>query len=200
MTIFKTFKDFLHTGSSEDLLARCESFLEQSGGLPLYRGYKKSIAGRFGRATEVTVRKDRKPRDTKLLVHNLMDEYLKEKFGTKVRSEALFTTGDMQTTLAYGKPHYVFPVGEFKFVWVELDGYPVVDTLKISREIKDAVPKHHSSDLPAVTREIMDKYTWRTDNLKLAIKKGIEIAIICDKVILIPAGEGEDDYQKIIGR
>jgi hypothetical protein len=43
--------------------------------------------------------------------------------------------------------------------------------------------------------EILDKIDWHTDDLHEAIENGAEIALLADKVILVPATV---DYEKLI--
>lgn len=197
MTIFQTFKDFLNIGTAEEIQKKCQPFIEQSEGLPIYRGYGGNM---LARKREIEVRKDRRPRDSAKISHELMDEYFQEKFGANVRSAGLFATGDKQTAVPYGKVYYVFPVGDFKFVWGELNGKPINDSLGISSDIKSAVSGKDKSEHAAIAKEIMDKITWHTDDLPRIIKSGgAELAILVDKVIIVPA-DVKIQYSKLIGR
>lgn len=63
------------------------------------------------------VRPDRKPKDTSLIVHNMVDDHLEDIFGWKPRSNGLFTSGAMSQTASYGAPYIVFLKDKFEFIW-----------------------------------------------------------------------------------
>lgn len=135
-----TFKQFLNEDEAitfRELIERdCKPFLRESKqhGL-LYRGVEErgipidtALSIRPGVDTarandliywEKAVRKDRKPKDTRLLQHNVLDGWFKKKFGFGARSEAMFCLGETGKTLLrqYGVPCVVFPIGEFQYVW-----------------------------------------------------------------------------------
>lgn len=93
---------------ADDIRANCIDFLvdvAQLRGRPLLvRGMSDAKSGR------VEIRQDRRPRDTAPVIHRILDDYLLEKTGKRLRSAALFTTFDVKTAKEYGEPVYVFPV------------------------------------------------------------------------------------------
>ena len=192
----KTFRDFLQE-ADHNIQEKCGQFLEQSKGQPLYRGYGGVIASVFSGTREISIRKDRKPRDTNIYVHALLDAYFQKKFGVKVRSEGLFTTGDRQISTKYGQAYYVFPVGDFKFIWGTYKADPVADTLHWTRKIKDMMYVRYKKDSEDVTQQVMDEIDWHTDDLAKAIRSGAEIAILADKAIIVPYS-AKVPYEKII--
>lgn len=192
-----TFKDFLRGDPYKEIQELCQPFLTQSKGLPLYRGYGGTLKSFAGMRT-VAVRKDRQPRDTSLYVHGLLDAYFQEKFGVKVRSEGLFCTGDRETAERYGKANYIFPIGEFKFVWGTHRGDPVSDTLRWTRQIESMMKVRKSTEGRLVTTQVMDEIDWHSDNLMKAIDSGAEIALLVDQVILVPFND-KVPYSKITG-
>lgn len=199
MTIFKTFKQFLKTGSTvENLHEKCGLFIEQSEGRPLYRGYGTRVSSLFSSGREVPIRKDRRPRDSTQYVHDLMDAYFEEKFGEKIRSSGLFASGNISVARKYGTPHFVLPVGKFKFFWAEFDGKPIKDTLGIARHIENMMITKWDREKHFVTKQIMDEITWRDDDLPRAIESGAEIAFLAESAILIPVGDL--NYSKLIAR
>ena len=197
MTIFKTFKDFLKTDPTEGIQEKCRPFIEQSKGLPLYRGYGNKVGSLVKGAREIDIRKNRKPRDSSQLVHDLMDRYFHKKFGVNVRSEGLFAIGNKKRSERYGAPYYVLPIGEFKYVWGSLNGRTVADTMSFANEIKEIQQSQPSSEGDAITSYVLDRIDWHTDDLHNAIAYDAEIALLCDKAILIPVGDV--DYEKLIG-
>lgn len=194
MKIVQTFKDFLRDNPSKDIKEKCAPFLRQSGGLPMYRGYGTRI---LAHAREREVRKDRRPRDSEAQIHDLMNDYFEKKLGTRVRSEALFAIGSARAARAYGHLHYVFPVGEFKFVWGTLDGRPVSDTLHLANRIRDEMKVSYASEAPKIAKQILDSVEWRTTGLEEALESGAEIAILVDRVILVPVDE-DAEYEELI--
>jgi len=78
---------------------------------PLYRGIKKKFIWDI-----ITPRTNRKPLDTDIKIHNLLDKEFKKQFGWKVRSQGVFCTGGWPNR-RYGNVYYIFPVGKFEFVW-----------------------------------------------------------------------------------
>ncbi|WP_407305431.1 hypothetical protein [Acinetobacter sp.] len=186
MTIFQTFKDFIKVGSKADLYTKCEPFLKESGGLPLYRGYGMELSAKLHGQREVTVRKDRKPRDSNKETHEIMNAFFMKKYGVNVRSEGLFSVGDVDAARSYGHPHYVLPVGEFKYIWAELNGKPVRDTLVVAQKIRQAINLQPSAKQQEIAFDVLNQFTWHSDNLKKAITSGAEITLLCDKAIIIP--------------
>ena len=61
-----------------------------------------------------SVRKDRRPLDTNIEIHNLVDEYFHKKFNVKLRSESLFGTYSSSEASRYGNIFIIIPLGNFK--------------------------------------------------------------------------------------
>ena len=59
------------------------------------------------------VRKDRKPLDTPISIHNTLNDFFKKKFGHKLRSESLFVTKDPKLTQDFGYRYIILPVGKY---------------------------------------------------------------------------------------
>ena len=68
---------------------------------------------------KIKVRTDRKPRLINTDLSRLLDSELYNKFRWKARSEGLFTTTGEWSARVWGKPSIVFPIGEFKYIWME---------------------------------------------------------------------------------
>lgn len=174
---------------------KCQPFLKEAHGLPMYRGVKFQLSDvkLFSHASLVQVRKDRRPSDTSLFVHNLMNDWFKEHYGVRARSEALFCTGNQHEASKYGKANYVFPVGDIRYFWAEYDsgreaGDPVVDTYTTANKIKDLCAVSPAAKAPEITNDILSHMKWYTDNLHEALNVGAELSIICDEAILVPLG------------
>ena len=59
------------------------------------------------------VRKDRKPLDTPEIIHNLLDDMFKKKFGHNLRSESLFVSKLKRVARCYGNLYVVLPIGKY---------------------------------------------------------------------------------------
>ncbi len=66
-------------------------------------------------------RKNRKPLDTPIKLHNILDKMFQKKFGWKARSEGVFAAGKWYFSGSkdtyYGDTYLFFPIGNFKYVW-----------------------------------------------------------------------------------
>jgi hypothetical protein len=92
----------------------CKPFLKEYTGRFLYRGSSNT----YGDIEKVIPKKNRRPLDTPLELHNIWNNAFKKKFGWNVRSEGVFVTGDDFQAGEFGAYVYlVFPIGEFKYVW-----------------------------------------------------------------------------------
>jgi len=111
-------------GRADVLLQRikqdCKIYLDMNpltiNHLALYRG----ISGNLAQSRLITVRKDRRPRDSTDCMHYAFNEYFKEKFGKPYRSISVFCTGDPDIANEYagsGTNHVIFPVGDFDYCW-----------------------------------------------------------------------------------
>lgn len=85
-------------------------------------GYHFLYSGR--RSNEVmfkkSVRKDRRPLNTPLKIHKMLDEQFKSKFGVKPRSNSIFAHLESVRTHFYGNTFYIFPTGnKYSLIWNE---------------------------------------------------------------------------------
>ncbi|MCK5019543.1 MAG: hypothetical protein KAS32_20960, partial [Candidatus Peribacteraceae bacterium] len=64
------------------------------------------------------IRKDRHPKDTPEHVQDVVDDHFQDMFGTRYRSNSIFTTGRILTASSYGTVYGIFPNGNrYKFAW-----------------------------------------------------------------------------------
>ena len=184
-----TFKQFL-LEDNLDIPKLCAKFITESQGLPLFRGstnlHKEPIV--------VKVRKDREPMTTGKTVHYALDKYFLEKFNMTPRSSGCFSTGKISTAEKYGKPYFILPIGDFKYMWATMEKEPVDDTYDIVMKIKGF--GNSTADATEVFNNMERAFSlfdieWHVDGLPAAIKNGAEIALVCDKVLYIPIDEFE---------
>lgn len=96
----------------------------------LYRGLKYGV----GDVGVNTPRKDRKPLDTKAVMHKFFDELLEELYGWKARSEGVFASGSKSNAGSYGTTYIIFPVGKIEYLWSKgvSDSYSGVSVTSLS--------------------------------------------------------------------
>jgi len=111
-------KKYLNEARIKDVIFKikrdCDPFLKEMKGSKyfFYRGTTKLIDV----IRKYKPRKNRRPTDSSLLFHNIMDNAFKEKFGWKSRSEGVFATSDENEE--YGDTSTIFfPIGKYKYIW-----------------------------------------------------------------------------------
>lgn len=143
----KTFKQFLKetpdasndaTECAVNIFKNCASFLKQahvkfnaadilrSTGI-LWRGMK-GIEG--GGCVRLAGNRERKPSDTNLQLHHILDTYLQRHFGFPYRSRGIFCSNSPVQAQAYAPELYmIFPIGDFSCVWSDTiyDAYNDLD-------------------------------------------------------------------------
>lgn len=81
----------------------------------LFRGiWASDIGSKFKKLKTL---ENRRPRNTKKEVTELLDESFKSKFNIKARTSTLFCTGSLNDTFMYGDPFFIFPIGKYDFIW-----------------------------------------------------------------------------------
>ncbi len=142
----------------------------------LWRGSRKHWSW-----DKIVPRKDRKPLDTPLKLHQLLDKEFQKKFGWKVRNEGVFVTSDPVTASRYGKEYIFLPANGFKYIFnwkipdlfIRLGSLGVIDetnTLNMSKW------EHHKDS-------IINNY--ESGNLVDAFRHGVEVVFKCDFYYLI---------------
>jgi len=62
--------------------------------------------------------KDRKPLDTPIDIHNILNSYFKKKFGWNVRNGVFaYITNEIVDVMEYGEPYIFLPIGNFEYVY-----------------------------------------------------------------------------------
>ena len=200
-----TFKQYLledsNVISETEMRSLCAKFIKESGGLPLYRGSNR----RFNDITLITTRKDRRPSLTRTSVHQVVDDWFNAHYGFRPRSAGLFSIGSMREAGSYGAPHFVLPVGDFKYVWGkykdipqwgDYSGQSIIDTYEVTSRVRGKEG--------AAVDEVMSSVEWFTTNLKEAISTNAEITLLCDQAVMVPINTAsfikpEDTYKQLVG-
>lgn len=218
----QTFKQFLmeapKSASLQELLnGPCKNFLQQSqkNGF-LFRGVQtygeamghltigKPAWDDLGRSYyKKKVRKDRKPMNTKGVVHKIIDDWFEEEMGIRARSQAVFCTGERgrETAATYGNRSIILPIGKFNYTWSP----HVADLYDVIRE-KFEDPESSSGrlrrrwlgsdgkpDLEIISDAMKDlKYTM--NHFDKACASYCEIMIECDEYYVIPYDDDDQLY------
>ncbi len=128
-----------------------------------------------GMTDKIVPRKDRYPKHTNPIDHDLLDKEFQKKFGWKARSEGVFVTSNRTNALAYGIPYICIPADSFKYIW--------------SKEINDLYIRINDIPSKELRRlsygNIVSKYT--DQNLKDALNRraGNEVMFKCKYYYLV---------------
>lgn len=143
---------------------------------------------------ENKVRKDRKPRDFSDEEHEELNNWFNENHGFKARSEAVFCFGDKArdyVTAEYGPLYFIFPIGEFEYVWSPNITDLYVEALQNNID-------HYPDDATEAEKEkyspielFMRNAGYRTTGFEKAVAGSNEIMIKCDKYYAFPESAGD---------
>ena len=190
----------------DNILDKCQPFLKdvvkkkKGKGIPIMYSGRKDSRDWFIKP----VRKDRKPKDMPLNIHQTLDDAFNKKFGFRARSNAIFVTGSEKLTRQYGNPYIIFPVGEYKYAYnpsfkdlfINIKGHirnhPItihsdidIDNWDINIDdwdyyVRDDDKKKVIGDWIA---EYMNGYTNK--NLHKAVNANVEIMLNCAQYIAV---------------
>ena len=180
----------------------CKPFFKKMGpnGEFLYRGASVTTFGKL--LTKVKPRKDRKPRDTTPDLHDYLDELFKKYHGWKARSAGVFATPNRAMAKGFGKPYYVFPIGDFQFLYhpESEDLVEILEPLNIQlRTDADPVARRkepyfsHTYDIEDEVKEAAEKEKklikiikgYRKTSLSTAAQKDAELMIKCKSYYMV---------------
>ena len=161
---------------------KCSSYLK------IYKRHNGKFYRTHGDRVETytlkKTRKNRRPLDSPLFLHNLVDDWMKKNFGWRGRSEGLFVWGEWSEWISHSD--LVFPIGDFDFLW-----NPKVEDLydtftKIDNDladIQDPTPEDLKPIFYELKKEILPFYTNK--DIKKFWYTGCEMMIKCDKYYLV---------------
>jgi len=98
-----------------------------------------------------TIRKNRKPQNTSLDIHNIVDDWFYREFGVRARSNAMFGTFNRSMAEIYGNLFIVFPIGKYVMLssdkvrdlylklGTELVDYTIWADFKVNEEVKATI-------------------------------------------------------------
>ncbi len=110
--------DKLQRINIEKIVKKCSQYFEEFGsatqnGYFFWRGTYSCP----NKICKIIPRKNRKPTDTNIQVHEMVDDLFYEKFGWKPRSEGVFTSPDINIADGYGKTYIFLPANGYKYVY-----------------------------------------------------------------------------------
>jgi len=122
-----------------------------------------------------TVRKNRRPLDTTVDIHNEIDNLFLKKYGWRARSEGLFCWIKMFNDIFF-RTWLVFPVGNYKYLWS-----PSVE------DLWNQLGNISSNNTQDNVEYFEDTYidTYYSDRIKMAVKYGVEVMVKCDYAYLV---------------
>lgn len=176
------------------VLQHCRPFLEMIDydldTYTLYRGVNDNSLSRGKEiAPGMTIKsghvESRIPKGTPKHVYNEFNNLFAKKFGVPFRN-GVFATGNYLWATRFGNTHMVIPIGDFKFCWS-----PTI------RDFGEYIMDNPYSTLTDEDFEVTDNYIQATidahidTDLKRAIKSYHEIAIYCDKCLIISSSSKE---------
>lgn len=174
----------------------CSEFLNETGFKPLWRGFTVDLAKQGSPLLSKSTVAIRNPRDTDLLVHEIVDEWFNNNFGHRYRSnKAVFTTHAFEGANQFGQPALVFPKGHFEYCWS-----PNVEDL--TSELHYALKAANLGSRPthvyrystppieeyeSVIGSLLSKSGYITNNLQKVYTSGKmpEVMIHCDKYYIV---------------
>lgn len=189
------FKQFIveNEATSEQALLKmekaCAPFLAELGSREnvLWRGFNR----RFALADDhiVPVTKDRKPLDTHRELHFAMDDWFFDTFGFRARSNAVFATGSKSMSTIYGKPHAIYPIGKYEYVWSPVVADPAMIEAEAGKLLKrianDAghpfTPEEMQDHRIEIVIDILSRGRYSDTDLQAALASENEIMVHCDK-------------------
>lgn len=211
-----TFKQFLSEGDEPINIGNlindeCHQYIDESAGLFAVRGMNISTTPThtFTIPTApntpvpvhlIRVRKDRNSLHTPKVFHQMIDEWMKGKFGFSARSGGVFALGASESKVNlisyYGEPHIIIPHGTFSFIWSTKVGdlYEALD--------EEFGSIFTSGDVSQLTSDVLNNFLdglgYTNEDLPSALKSGHEIMFDCQEYYAIPYSDSVLGYLKEI--
>ena len=153
----------------------CQPFLKQMKSIN-FEDDNLLFSGRWDRTefTKKKVRKNRRPKDTSIDIHDWVDNWFYKKFGIKARSNTIFCTSHKGYALSYGNLFVIFPIGKFEVIW--------------SSRLKDLFNKADMNrGLEKWSKNFLEfnAKTYKKGDLQGAIKSENEIMLHCKEYYLL---------------
>lgn len=140
--------------------------------LPFLRGIATVISHPFVAPT----RKDRRPRDLALDLHEAADDWFLKRFGVRFRSQSIFVTSVRVVASGYGPQTVrILPLGNYRYCW--------------SRSTSDLLSILKGATVGQV-QGLLDAAQYVDVDLAAAHREGHEVMLHCDDYVAIPFENG----------
>jgi len=191
----------VHSGLLEALIIigqQCKPYLNEVryNAFDMFRG-SGSTDSWIEKSVRVT---DRRTRHMNTVLKQVLNIYFKKQFGGEFR-HALFCTGDVRVTGLFGNAYYIFPKGEYTYLWS-----PKVDDLNYEfGRYRDNELKHdrynysdsESTLYSGFVNKHLPRQDFKTTDLPQGLYSGHEIMIRCKEYVGIEWKN--DDDKRVAG-
>lgn len=166
----------------------CQPFLKQvSFPFSLYRG----MFGSTHKFVKKQVRlEDRRPSEMDQRDHETLNKHFTQTFGAPFRN-AMFASGDEDSSGYFGSLYSVFPIGPFEYLWSwEIDDlnfqmHDLLNDFYVKHAREQIMPPTPAQRAEGVTMAISE-VDYQTDELEKGINSGNEIMIRCKAYYALP--------------
>ena len=149
----------------------------------LFRGADANGAASF----KGTVRRDRRPKNMTLELHEATDAWFSQTFGIRYRGAALFCTGRRAQAEMHGVVHAIFPCEGFQFCWSPLVG-DLFEWAKTEQRLQ-LNPTNFVAEL--------EKLNFQESNLAAALSSGCEVMLSCQTYHAVRLPDPETQRQLV---
>jgi len=150
--------------------------------------------------TKKKVRKNRKPKDTPMEIHDIIDDWFYKKFGIKARSNSIFCSFNENTANEYGNPYYIIPIGKYSTI-----ASPTIKDIyaEIVQDKIDRTKYDDEYDDDRMKKDIISelKHGNYKKNKKVSDSKthsSTEYMLHCNEYYIINSNEMTDDIEEQI--
>lgn len=146
--------------------------------LAFYRGMSDKYP--IDRPSVVVPRKNRRPRNSSSVFHDLADRWFASRFGIPYRSQGVFVTARPEAAVAYAaSPAHVMrvvPLSAYTCCWSPT----VADLLFVATNL--------ASLLPNAINAFLASAAYQEDGLEAAHVSGHEVMLSCERYLAVPIG------------
>lgn len=164
------YQDLRDSALLDEIEEKCQEAIQacRETGMLLYRGVVDSI----GDEKHLTIRTDRKPRDTNVTLHQAVDQWMVDNgFGAR-RGNSLFVTTNEHEAQRYGPAFIIFPLDGFASTYFQ-------NSIDLTRKLSSLSDGgvDHVKYVKANTNKVMSQINPIKDDLVGGMKSGHEVMI-----------------------
>ena len=154
----------------------------------LYRGIKDGFRKLEFLSGPHLIPKNRRPVDTDVESHKIIDDWFEKQTGIRYRSNAMFCTGSLSQASEYGDVFLAFPIGHFNFCWSTnyADLYSSLDHIDMTDTGADGEEYY---DADKEVRQVLHRGNYHNNvgpaDFQQAVLSGHETMINCENYYLV---------------